>query len=258
MYGTMCKSFTPGRASQNGLLAAMLAAQNFSSAERAIEGDAGFARVLMGKSPSASLLAGFGKDYEISSNTYKPFACAIVTHAVIDGCLRLRKASGYDAAEIKQIGLKVSPVTVKLAGNGRPTTGLEAKFSVQHAAALALLNGKVSHRDFVDEKIGDPQIASLRERVSVEADPALAKDQAIVSLRLSSGETLMEAVTHALGGLANPMSDLDIEEKFMDLTVEPLGAEQARVLVNLCWDIAELKNIDSLLTATVPRIATDG
>lgn len=258
MYGTMCKSFTPGRAGQNGLLAAMLAAHNFSSAERAIEGDAGFARVLTGRSPSASLLAGLGGEYEVSANTYKPFACAIVTHAVIDGCLRLRKAHGFVADEILQIGLKVAPVTVKLAGNSRPATGLEAKFSVQHSAALALLNGKVSYRDFVDWKVGNQQIASLRERVIVEADPSLAKDQAVVSMRLRSGETITETVMHALGSLRNPMSDLDIEGKFMDLVVEPLGEEQARALANLCWDIAELKDIDTLLTAAVPRIAYDG
>lgn len=258
MYGTMCKSFTPGRAAQNGLLAAMLGYHGFSSAEQAIEGEAGFARVLTGRLPSGSLLDGLGIDYEISANTYKPFACAIVTHAAIDGCLRLRQKPDFSGDEIAQILLTVSPLTLKLAGNARPSTGLEAKFSVQHTTALALLNGKVSYRDFTDEAAGDARIAALCDRVSIVVDPDLAKDQAIVRLRLNNGQILTETIDHALGGLKNPMSDSAIEDKFMDLAVPSLGDEGARRLVNLCWDIGGLKDINSLLMATVPQAAGDG
>jgi 2-methylcitrate dehydratase PrpD len=90
MFGSMCKSLHVGRAAQNGLEAALLAARNFTSSDRGIEAARGFAYVLSPARNFAAISEGLGTNYEILENTFKPFACGIVIHPVIDGCIQLR------------------------------------------------------------------------------------------------------------------------------------------------------------------------
>src|SRR2546422_8940555 len=116
MFGTMCKSLHPGRAAQNGLGAALLAAKNFTSSERGIEAPRGFAYVLSPQRNFAAITEGLGKSFEIALNTYKPFACGIVLHPVIDGCIQLRDKHKLQAEQIESIRLKVHPLVLELTG----------------------------------------------------------------------------------------------------------------------------------------------
>ena len=94
MFGSMCKCLHPGRAAQNGLHAALLAQQNFTSSECGIEAPRGFGHVLSTRFDAAVITAEWGKHFELSSNMYKPFACGLVVHGVIDGCIQLREEHG--------------------------------------------------------------------------------------------------------------------------------------------------------------------
>jgi 2-methylcitrate dehydratase PrpD len=250
MYGTMCKSFTPGRAAQNGLLAAILAAQGFDSAQAPIEGEKGFAHVLMQRPAPPELVARLGEEFEIGFNAYKPFACAIVCHAAIDASQRLLREHRFDPAGIRRIELRVPPVTMELAGNPEPQTGLASKFSVHHAVALALTYGDVSHRHFTDALACDAKLMGLRRKVEVSAEPALSKSQARLSIHLDDARVLTCFVEHALGSLENPMSDEDLSRKFHQLVDGILPPAQANRLTELCWDLPKLADASILVQAT--------
>jgi 2-methylcitrate dehydratase PrpD len=234
MYGTMCKSFTPGRTAQNGFLAAMLAARGFDSADGAIEGDKGLAMVMTGRPAEREVMQGLGARFEIMHNIYKPFACAIVSHAAIDGALRLRKAHALTADKIASVRLLVSPPTLALAGKREPRTGLESKFSVYHGVALALLYGDADPRRFDDVHALDPALAALRARVAAETDTQLAKDQAEVTFVLKGGRRVETRVDHAVGSLVNPMSDADLDDKFRGLCEDALPKQKIERLLELC------------------------
>jgi len=94
MFGTMCKPFHPGNAARNGLLAALLARTNFTSSSQAIEAPRGFANVLATERRYEEITEHLGSTWEILENTYKPFACGIVIHPTIDGCIQLRNDAG--------------------------------------------------------------------------------------------------------------------------------------------------------------------
>ena len=83
MFGSMCKSFHPGSVACNGFAAALLAQQNFTSAEAGIEGKRGFAHVMSSKFDPGVITDGLGKSYELSQNMYKPFACGLVYKHVL-------------------------------------------------------------------------------------------------------------------------------------------------------------------------------
>ncbi len=113
MFGSMCKPLHPGVAARNGLVSALLAAQNFTSSEQGIEGTRGFANVLATARNYDEITEGLGATWELSANTYKPFACGIVIHPAIDGCIQLRNAHG-----LKGGGHRRDPLARPSAGAG--------------------------------------------------------------------------------------------------------------------------------------------
>jgi 2-methylcitrate dehydratase PrpD len=249
MYGTMCKSFTPGRTAQNGYLAALLAARGFDSAERAIEGDKGLALVMTGRPAERDILQGLGQNFEILHNIYKPFACAIVSHAAIDGALQLRKSHAFTINSIAGVHLLVSPPTLALAGKRDPRTGLESKFSVYQGVALALLYGDADPRRFQDSYARDPALAALRARITAETRAGLAKDQAEVTITLGDGREMKTRIEHAVGSLVNPMSDADLDDKFRGLCEEALPKPKIERLLELCRGCETLADASAIAVA---------
>ena len=96
-FGSMNKSFNPGRAASNGLFAAILAAKNFTSSNEMIEAKRGWANTISTKQDYAEITEGLGRRYEAALNTYKPFACGIVMHPAIDAAIQLRNENNLTA-----------------------------------------------------------------------------------------------------------------------------------------------------------------
>ena len=248
MFGSMTKSFHPGRAAQNGMTAALLAAQGFTSSAHALEAKRGWLNVLSTTHNPAELTEALGERYEILSNTYKPFACGIVIHPVIDACVQLHD-QGIKAASIRSVTLHVHPLVLELTAKREPQTGLESKFSVYHAAAIALIEGRGGERQFSDRAVREPTVIDLRRRVQAIVDPLLAPDAAGVTITFSDGGVVEKRVEHAIGSLARPMADADLEAKFSELTEGSLGAVGTKQLLDLCWRVGTLDNVASIASA---------
>jgi len=255
MFGSMCKSFHIGRAAQNGLSAALLAAEGFTSSERAIEAPRGFAGVLSTERDYSEITQGLGDRYEILQNTYKPFPCGIVIHPTIDGCLQLRKEQGFSGDQIEAVELRVHPLVLELTGKTRPRTGLEGKFSVYHAAAVSLVRGRAGLSEFSDEAVNDAQVASIRDRVSAKADEGIHEAKAIVVVRLKDGHTLEKTVEHATGSLERPMDDRALETKVHDLADPILGPEAVTKLMSACRGIVDLPDAAALARLATPVLS---
>jgi 2-methylcitrate dehydratase PrpD len=253
MFGSMTKSFHPGRAAQNGLTAALLAARNFTSSEVGIEGKSGWANVLSTARNYAEITERLGNSYEILLNTYKPFACGIVIHPTIDACLQLRAEQALTADQIDRIDLRVHPLVLELTGKKTPHTGLDGKFSVYFAAALAIVKGSAGVRDFSDENARDPIIGSLRDRVTATIDPAIKEDQVHATIGLRNGRAVEKFIAHVVGSLERPMSDADLETKVLGLADGVLPPTQARQVIDLCWKIDRLPTAAQIAAAA--RIA---
>jgi 2-methylcitrate dehydratase PrpD len=252
MAGTMCKSFVHGRAAQNGMLAALLAVHRFTSSERAIEAPRGFARVFAVDSALEAVTANLGERYEISLNTYKPYACGVVCHPVIDGCIQLRERNAITPPQIAAVALRVHPLALKLTGIRSPRSGLESKWSIYHSAAVALGDGAAGEAQYTDARVREPGIGRIRERVVAEADPGLREDEAHLVVSLHDGRRLELHVEHALGSMHNPMSDRHLERKFQDLTAGTLPASQADALLAQCWAVEELRDVAQIAHLAVP------
>jgi 2-methylcitrate dehydratase PrpD len=252
MFGTMCKPFHPGNAARNGLLAALLAKSNFTSSNQGIEAKRGFAHVLSTAFKPEEITERLGETWEISLNTYKPFACGIVIHPAIDGCVQLRNEHKLKGDEIESIALKAHPLVLELTGKKAPQVGLEGKFSVFHSAAVAVIHGAAGEAQYSDACVRDPKVIALRDKVNTGVDKALHEDQVRITMKLKDGRTLEKFVEHAVGSLDRPMTDADLEAKFKGLAGGNLSRLETENLMRLTWDIAKLKDAGEVARASVP------
>ena len=249
MFGSMTKSFHPGRAAQNGLTAALLAAKNFTSSEQSLEAKYGWANVVSTAHNYDDITKKLGESSELLKNTYKPFACGVVMHATIDGCIQLRNENKLTADDISSVELKVHPLVMQLTSKKTPQTGLEGKFSIYHAASVALVEGAGGIDQFSDRAVRDRMITSLRDRVSTVVDSSLHEDQVRITLTRKNGSRLQKFVEHAVGSLDHPMSDNDLEAKFSGLTMAVLSNQQQRRLMDLCWKVEGLAKVSVIAEA---------
>ena len=240
MFGTMTKSFSPGRAAQNGFTAALMASKNYTSSDQGIEASRGWANVLSTAHNYAEITEKLGQTYEISINTYKPFACGVVIHPTLDACIQLRNQYKLTGDQIERVELKVHPLVLELTGKKTPQTGLEGKFSVYYAAAVALIQGAAGERQFSDKLAKDPAVVALRDRVVTTIDPAIGPEQVRVIVTLKDGRKLEKYIDNVIGSVKNPMSDAALEGEFADLAQGVIPAAQARKVMDLCWSVEKL------------------
>ena len=249
MFGTMCKPFHPGNAAKNGLMSALLAEKNFTSSNRGIEAPRGFAHVLSTKFDPAEIIDGLGKTFEIDLNTYKPFACGIVIHPIIDACVQLRNEHGLTGDEIESVLAKVHPLVLELTGKKTPQTGLEGKFSVYHSAAAGFIYGAAGEREYSDAVVRDAKVVALRDKVTAVVDATMHEDQTLVEVKLKDGRTLSKYVEAAIGSLKRPQTDADLEAKFRGLAEDVLPKAQVDKVLGLAWKVGALASAGDVAAA---------
>jgi len=254
-FGSMTKPFHPGGAARAGLMAALMAKHGYTSSARAIEAPRGLAQTYSTKCAWHEITDELGQRFEISFNSYKPFACGIVIHPSIDGCVQLRDAHALRAGDIARVDLRVHSLVLELTGKRAPRSGLEAKFSVYHACAAGLLFGRAGETEFSDEIVARSDVIALRDRVHAEVDAAVDEAAADVTITLTDGRTLHRRIEHAIGSLQRPMTDADLARKFHGLVDPVLGAAQADRLIGLCETVASAPDLRTLTATARPASA---
>ena len=253
-FGSMTKSFNPGRAASNGLFAALLAARNFTSSDSMIEARRGWANTISTKQDYREITEGLGQRYEAALNTYKPFACGIVTHPAIDAAIQLRNQYALTPDQIASVQLRANPLVLELTGKKSPQIGLEGKFSIYHVIAIALVEGAAGPKQFSDRAVRDPQVVALRNRVSVQTDAKILPEQGDLTITLRDGRILHKFIAHAVGSVEVPMSDAQLERKVEDLCEGILPDARIHRLVETCWQVSHLDNAALIAQDAVPPL----
>ncbi|RAH65847.1 MmgE/PrpD family protein [Aspergillus aculeatinus CBS 121060] len=249
MFGSHTKSFHPGRAAQNGLLAAILASDGYTSSVQALEAKRGWVQVTSHDNRLEEQMARLqaGDQWELEKNTFKPFPCGIVKHPVIDGCIWLHgelRRRRLPLEALNKIQVTVHPLVLELTGKTQPVDGLQAKFSVYHGGAVALIYGKVTPAQYEDAVVTDPDTIRMREKIVVTVAETIRTDECQIVAELGAGDnTIVRHVDHAVGSLDAPMTDCQLMEKFTDQCIPILGSEQTKKASDWCWNIAAKEDI---------------
>jgi 2-methylcitrate dehydratase PrpD len=240
------KNVGVGNAARNGLFAALLAQQGYTAAPASIEGMFGWARA-MGDTPATERITdGLGVRWEVLSNTYKPYPCGIVMHAVVDACLRLRREHALAAADIADI--TISGDQLLLDRGDRPVTNeRDARVSIHHCAAVALLFGAAGLREFSEPVVHDLAVTALRARTNVVVDPASPRGAATATVRTTDGRTLQAKVVHAKGSAEDPLSNQELAFKLRDLADHGGFSGSVDDIIAAVWQLDVAASADTLL-----------
>ncbi|MET7994392.1 MmgE/PrpD family protein [Amycolatopsis sp. NPDC005232] len=250
VYGTDGKALHPGKAAMDGLLAGLAAAEGFTSSTDILEGERGFLAVLSPAPKPDRLTEGLHKTWHVLANGYKAYPSGSLTHPTLDAIRTLRARHGFTAEEVSEVEARVHPYAATVTGKVRPRTGLDAKFSLTHGAAVALVAQRPGLEHFSDAGATDPVLMEVRERVTVVADLTLTKRGAVVTVTTSDGQRFTESVADNRGTPDNPLPDDDLAAKFLDTAAPRLGAEPARELLDLCWRISADEDFAALVRRT--------
>ncbi|HEX7233408.1 MAG TPA: MmgE/PrpD family protein [Candidatus Binatia bacterium] len=244
--GNMCKSFHAGKAASSGVLAAFLAERGFDGSLEIIEGKRGYCRIYSDAAAPEELVHELGIRWEIERNGHKPYACGVLQHPAIDAVIAIRSAADIDPTRIEAIELRVNPLVISVTGVEAPGTGLQSKFSVYHSAAVAWIDSAARIPQYTDERASDPAVVALRQRIKVTVDESLRSDQA-EAVAIVDGVRHRTFIEHASGTADNPMSNPEIEAKFLANAEPIIGHDRARRVRDLVHGLDQLADVRELI-----------
>jgi 2-methylcitrate dehydratase PrpD len=245
------KNVSVGNAARNGIFAALLAEQGYTAAPAAIEGALGWARAMGDDLVVSEITHGLGTRWEIEKNTYKPYPCGIVMHAVIDACLALRRDHALTAAEIAEVTISGDQLLLDR-GDRTVTSDRDARVSIRHCAAVAFLFGAAGLREFSDDIVHAPAVIAFRDRTEARLDVDSPRGAATATVLTKDGRTLSMTVLHALGSVEQPLLDRDIETKVHELARYGAFAGRIDDAIVAAWRLDDFATIDPLLAAVRP------
>ena len=249
-FGTMEKSFHPGKSAAWGLRSAAMAGEGVRADLAVFEGPLGYFGLLSARTEWSRILEGWGERWEILANTYKPYPCGIVCHPAIDAGVAVSGQLMVD--EIAEVLVHCNPLVVELTGNPAPLDGLEARFSTIHAVAAGIADGRVGLAQYADERVAAPDLIRLRGLTRLVEDEQMPRDAARLEVRLRDGRVLRESIEHARGSLERPLTDSELLEKAEGL-IEPILPGRTQEIAAAVDGLAESAGVGRLLSALVPR-----
>ena len=253
-FGTMTKPLHAGRAAENGVFAAQLAARGFTGGDAALDGQWGFFQVFGGGAEPDRLVGVIGRTYSIVNPgvSVKPYPCGSLSHPSMDAMLKLVTEHDVKPEQIKAVRLRagsniLDPLRYKIA-----KTELEAKFSVPFLLGVIALRRKAGIREFTDEFVASEPMQRMMERVTTVFDPRIEaqgfdKIRSVVEVDLLDGRTFVQASDERYrGGPDWPFTRAELHERFTDCAVPVLASDRIRQALEQIESSEKLKDIREL------------
>ncbi|MBI4965050.1 MAG: MmgE/PrpD family protein [Desulfomonile tiedjei] len=247
--GAMSKHLHPGKAAQNGLLSALLAAGGFTGATSILEGEKGFCRAMAPEFNLDRITDSLGKaPYKIEDNSFKIHSSCRHTHPAVDIALELASSHKMEPSDITGIEVRTYRTALDITDTPEPQTVYAAKFNLPFCVALALSKKSCGLADFNDDNLRDPEILALSRRVKLVADDELTsaypgKWAAVMEITTRSGDVLRGRKDFPLGDPENPASDELLTEKFRWLASDSWGDEKAGSLVKAVMELETVEDV---------------
>ncbi|MGH7031401.1 MAG: hypothetical protein ACREEZ_13345, partial [Stellaceae bacterium] len=242
-----CKPFHAGKAAQNGLLAARLAARGFSSRPELVECEQGFALTHgPGFHPEAALADPPG-GFHILANLFKYHAACYLTHGPIEAACQVRQVHAIEPERVASIALKLDRGCDRVCNIPAPRDGLESKFSLRQTVAMALAGIDTARLDAYGEATArDPALIALRERVTIDFQNGWPQTVAEIEVALTDGRRV--GASHDSGVPAADIAEQGrrLAAKFDALVAPVLGAARARELRETIAGLDDIADIGVL------------
>jgi len=253
---TNMKNTAAPLASQAGVIAAMIAKENYSGPVEVFEGKEGVFEVIKSVEWRPDwVLKDLGKDFMITKCAYKAFPTEALTHQPISAAMQVCQEQNLAAEDISEILVETTVRGADILSDPskfKPKTKETADHSLPYVVAAAVADGNVLPSSFSDEKLKDPRIWGLLGKIKVVADPEIdamfpGVKRARVTITNNEGQSFTAQVDNAKGSPLNPMSDEEIISKFRANASSVLSAEQQDKVIDLTWRFEELEEISGYM-----------
>ncbi len=239
---SMSKPLHAGHAADAGVLAALAAREGVTGSLDVIEGVAGFGRAMSDGPDWERALTTLGTQFHITQMTFKNHACCGHTFAAIDGALELQRTLGAHAADIARVTVGTYRPALEVAGYEHPSTPAEARFSLKYVVATALMHGSVRLAAFEPARMADAATRALMQRIELTVDAELdasfpGQRAARIAIETKDGRRGEYLQPTRKGDPDMPLSDSELEHKFLELATPVLGDAAARALVARLWSL---------------------
>jgi 2-methylcitrate dehydratase PrpD len=255
--GGSVKRVHPGIGVRGGLQAAELARAGITGPRAFLSGVKGFYRTFLQRDPAADAEERFGPAArnEITRGGFKRYCCCGANHASID----ILTPYAARLCEIESVTLRIPTLCNSMVGtvNGNvytPGNIEQVQFSLPTQAAFALLgygNGYRAHLDWLEGRLDNELVLRTARRIELVEEPEFdrkypGKFVTEATIVLASGNAEKVFVENSLGTPDNPMTEAAHDEKFLELTVDVLGAERARKLLRVLHELHPRTDVGEL------------
>jgi 2-methylcitrate dehydratase len=242
-------------ATMAGIFSCRLARSGITGPEEVFEGKMGFFDQVTGKSGlNIGKFAKHGKGFKIMEVHLKKYPAEINSQSAIDAALKIRKEVN-DISSISRVKIETFTTAYEIIADKAkwyPKNRETADHSLPYIVCAALTDGEITERQFTTKKINDPEIRRLLRKTTVRATKECDREYCPgmpnkVTAFTKSGKSYTAKVVHHRGSYRNPMSDAEVEEKFMGIVKKYLADRQAEKGLNALWNMEKQKNIGKVL-----------
>jgi 2-methylcitrate dehydratase len=253
---SMWKGCATANACRNGVFAALLAHRGLTGPEEAFEGAKGYFKQVTGQRFELPAFGGNGRIFKVQDAKFKyypaDYECQVAVHPAIE----LRQAIGGRDEDIEKIIVDTYARAVEVAADTRdkwnPTTRETADHSIPYVVAVGLTRGTLWLDDFTEERIRDPKLHTLMQKIEVRSNEECTRAYPEAScfrieLTTRSGERHVRDVRYGKGHPKNPMTDQEIESKFRRLSEPLLESKRMDMILDRLWNMERLSSVRELL-----------
>ena len=247
---SMSKPLHAGHAAEAGVLAAAGAREGVTGSLDVIEGEAGFGRAMSDGPDWDTALATLGVKHHVTMMTFKNHACCGHTFAAIDGAQEAQRQLGVKPADIARIKVGSYRAAKEVSGYENPATAAEARFSLKYVVATALVHGSVRLAAFEPARMNDAVTRALMKKIEVvidaELDAAFPNQRAArVTIETKDGRNAEYLQPARKGDPELPLTDRDLEDKYLELASPVIGEASAKALVAKLWKLETIANLSA-------------
>jgi len=237
------KPFNSARAALVGFLSVSMARAGFSGPADVLSGNTGFLATMSKEHDITRLEMATEATRSVGRVYVKPYAACRYCHPAIEAAFALRASNAVPIDEIESV--EVATYGLAVANHDRTDINSvsAAKMSIPYSVAVALATGSADINEFTMQRLKDPTIVALTKRVTVREDAELSalfprKTAAVVVLKTLLGDSLRERVDMPKGEPGNPLTDDELEQKFLSLAMHAgKSLREARQIVDNVWNL---------------------
>ncbi len=249
--GDFSKSLHPGLAAWQGIMAAQIIRKGAPGPKGLLEYKSGFCQAYSSEPNLKALTEDLGTFYETLTDSLKAFPTILISHAPVEGTLKIMKAEKLRLEDVASIRLRVTPTAPGQGLNYFPDSPMAARLSVPYCVSMAAAEGSISMEQFTPGKVVDPGIRDFMKRITVEPAPEFHQKYpgtlaAHVEIQTKDGKKYEAESIYPKGHPKNPMTDEEIKGKFRGLSALTLDRVQTEEIIKKVYDLENARRTDEL------------